>query len=129
MSPCEPLIPNNYIVDESRIDWFIQKKDLFMFERNKRAQLNILFTLFTTGLYYFDIIADLQLSLKYYKDEDIWWFIYTLVIVIISISFNTLVLFKYSYLQEYKFNWKKEQYWRIVKKSFCLLFQLEMLLW
>jgi hypothetical protein len=33
MNPYEPFIPNNYIVDESRIDEYIQKKNELMEER------------------------------------------------------------------------------------------------
>jgi hypothetical protein len=123
----EPLISNKYIVDEVIIDQYIYKKYELMEKRTIKALSNILFTIFTTGLYYYDIYTDLFLCWKYYKDGDIWWFGYTLGIVLISSLLNTLVLFYYSYLQEFKFNWKKKQYWRIVFQSFSLLFQLEML--
>ncbi len=128
MNQSEPLIPNNYIVDRIIIDEYIRKRDELIKERDTKALLNI-YTLLTTGLYYADIITDLRLSVKYFKDGDIWWFGITLGIVIISTLLNTLVLFYYSYLQEFKFNWQKKQYWRIMIKSFCLLFQLEMLFW
>ena len=129
MSQVEPLISNKFKVDESRIDEYIKKKNKFLFERNRKAILNILFTIFTTGLYFYDIYTDLRLCWKYYQDGDIWWFGITLGIVVVSGLLNTFILFKYSYLQEFKFNWKKKQYWRIVLQSFSLLFQLEMLLW
>ena len=127
MSQVEPLISNKYKVDESRIDEYIKKKNKFLFERNRKAILNALFTIFTTGLYYYDIYTDLLLCWKYYQDGDIWWFGITLGIVVVSSLLNTFILFYYSYLQEFKFNWKKKQYWRIVLQSFSLLFQLEML--
>jgi hypothetical protein len=41
MNPSEPFIPNNYIVDESRIDEYIQKKNELMKERKNKAYLNI----------------------------------------------------------------------------------------
>jgi hypothetical protein len=129
MNQSEPFIPNNYIVDESRIDEFIHKKDELMKERNRKAVLNILFTILTTFVYYVDIYTELLLCWKYYINGDIWWFRYTLGIVVFSTLFNTLVFFKYSYLQEFKFNWKKKHYTKIDIKSYCLLFQLEMLLW
>jgi hypothetical protein len=132
MNQSEPLIPNksnDYLADERRINEYIQKKDELMKKRNIKAFLNICFTIFTTGLYYVDIITDLFLCWKYYKDGDIWWFRITFGIVVLSSILNTLVLYKNSYLQEFKFNWKKKQYWRIIIKSFCLIFQLEMLFW
>jgi hypothetical protein len=121
MSNSEPLIP------EERIDEYIKKKNNFLCERNRKAIFNILFTIFTTGLYYYDIYTDLLLCWKYYQDGDIWWFGITLGIVVFSSLLNTFILFKYSYLQEFQFNLKKRQYWRIVSQSFSLLFQLEML--
>jgi hypothetical protein len=127
MSQVEPFIPNNYIVDESTIDEYIIKKNKFLCERNRKAILNALFAIFTTGMYYADIFTDLLLCWKYYQDGDIWWFGITLGIVVFSSLLNTFILFKYSYLQEFKFNLKKKQYWRIVSQSFSLLFQLEML--
>jgi hypothetical protein len=127
MSLSEPLISNNCIVNEKIIDKYIQKKNKFLCERNRKAILNALFTIFTTGLYYADIITDLLLCWKYYQDGDIWWFGITLGIVVCSSLLNTFILFKYSYLQEFQFNLKKRQYWRIVSQSFSLLFQLEML--
>ena len=129
MSQVEPFIPNNYIVDESTIDEYIIKKNKFLCERNRKAILNALFTIFTTGLYYADIITDLLLCWKYYQDGDIWWFGITLGIVVVSGLLNTFILFKYSYLQEFKFYLKKKQLGRLVFQSFCLLFQLEMLFW
>ena len=129
MNQTEQLIPNKYIVDESIIDEYIQKKNTLMCKRNINAGLNILFTIFITGLYYGDIITDLLLCVKYYEDGDIWWFGITLGIVLFSSLLYTWVLFYYSYLQEFKSNWKKKQYLRIIIKSFCLLFQLEMLFW
>jgi hypothetical protein len=129
MNTPEPLISNEYIVYEGIIDDYIQKKNDLMKERNSKAVLNILFTILITQLYYLEITAHLQLSWKYYEDGDIWWFRSTLGIVVFSSLLNTCILLKYSYLQEFKFNWKKKQYWRIISKSFCLLFQLEMLLW
>jgi hypothetical protein len=129
MNTPEPLISNKYIVDEGIIDDYIQKKNGFMCERNRKAILNILFTITITVVYYLDIISDLLLCVKYSKDGNIWWFRITLGIVVFSSLLNTFILFYYSYLQEFKFNWKKKQYWRIISKSFCLLFQLEMLLW
>jgi hypothetical protein len=129
MNQSEPLISNKYIVDESRINEYIQKKNEFMKEREKKAWQGIIFTIIITILYYLDIGTDLFLCWKYYINGDVWWFRITLGIVILSSLFNTFILFKYSYLQEFKFNWKKKQYWRIVLQSFSLLFQLEMLLW
>jgi hypothetical protein len=129
MNPSEPLISNKYIVDEGIIDEYIHKKDELMKERNRKAVLNILFTILITIMYYLDIGTDLYLCRKYYINGDIWWFRITLGIVVFSSLLNTLVLFYYSNLQEFKFNWKKRQYARIVFKSYCLLFQLEMLLW
>jgi hypothetical protein len=129
MNQSEPLISNKFKVDESRIDEYIKKKNKFLCKRTGKAILNILFTIFTTGLYYYDIYTDLRLCWKYYQDGDIWWFGITLGIVVVSSLLNTLVLFYYSYLQEFKFYLKKKQYWRIVLQSFSLLFQLEMLFW
>jgi hypothetical protein len=129
MNESTRFIPNNYIVDEKIIDEYIQKKDDLMKERNSRAVLNILFTILITGLYYADIITDLLLCLEYYKDGYIWWFVITLGIVVFSFLLNTSVLFYYSYLEEFKLNLKKKQYKRIIIKSFCLLFGLEMLVW
>jgi hypothetical protein len=100
----EPLISNKYIVDEGIIDQYIYKKYELMEKRTIKALSNILFTIFTTGLYYYDIYTDLFLCWKYYQDGDIWWFGYTLGIILISSLLNTLVLFYYSYLQEFKFN-------------------------
>jgi hypothetical protein len=127
MNQSEPFIPNNYIVVEGRIDEYIKKKNKFLCKRNRKAILNALFTITITGLYYADIGTDLYLCWQYYKNGDIWWFRITLGIVVFSSLLNTFVLLKYSYLQEFKFNWKKKQYWRIVLQSFSLLFQLEML--
>jgi hypothetical protein len=129
MNPSEPLISNKYIVDEIIIDVYIQKKNELMKKKNKKAVFSIVFTIAITLLYYADIITDLLLCWNYYEDGDIWWFGITLGIVVFSSLLNTFVLFKYSYLQEFKFNWKKKQYRRIIIKSFCLLFQLEMLFW
>jgi hypothetical protein len=129
MNESTRFIPNNYIVDEKIIDEYIQKKDDLMKERNSRAVLNILFTILITGLYYADIITDLLLCLEYYKDGYIWWFVITLGIVVFSFLLNTSVLFYYLYLEEFKLNLKKKQYKRIIIKSFCLLFGLEMLVW
>ena len=127
MNQSEPLISNKYIVDESIIDEYIQKKNELMKERNKKSLLNILFTIYILEVYYADIMSDIFLCVKYYKDGDIWWLGCTSGIVVFSSLLNTLVLYKNSYLQEFKFNWKKKQYWRIVLQSFSLLFQLEML--
>jgi hypothetical protein len=129
MSQPEPFIPNKYIVDESIINKYIEKMNVFMCERNRKAILNILYTITITVVYYLDIGTDLYLCWQYYKDGDIWWFRITLGIVILSSFLNTFILFYYSYLQEFKFNWKKKQHKRIITKSFCLLFQLEMLCW
>ena len=129
MSLSEPLISNNCIVNDKIIDKYIQKKNKFLCERNRKAILNALFTIFTTGLYYFDIGTDLNLCRKYYINGDVWWFRITLGIVIVSSLLNTFILFYYSYLQEFKFNLKKKQYFRIVLKSLILIFQLEMLCW
>ena len=129
MSQSEPFIRNNYIVDESTIDEYIKKKNKFLCERNRKAIFNILFTIFTTGLYYYDIYTDLRLCVKYYQDGHIWWFRITLGIVVFSSLLNTFILFKYSYFQDFKFNWKKKQYFRIVLKSLILIFQLELLCW
>ena len=129
MNQSEPFIPNNYIVVEGRIDEYIKKKNKFLCERNRKAILNALFTIFTTGLYYYDIYTDLRLCWKYYQDGDIWWFGITLGIVVVSGLLNSCILFKYSYLQEFKFYLKKKQLGRLVFQSFCLLFQLEMLFW
>ena len=129
MNESTRFIPNNYIVDEKIIDEYIQKKDDLMKERNSKAVLNILFTILITGLYYADIITDLLLCLEYYKDGYIWWFVITLGIVVFSFLLNTSVLFYYLYLEEFKLNLKKKQYKRIIIKSFCLLFGLEMLVW
>jgi hypothetical protein len=132
MNQSQSPIPNNsneYLVNERIIKELILKEYEFMCERNRKAILNILFTLAITVLYYLDIGTDLYLCWQYYKDGDIWWFGITLGIVVFSSLFNTSVLFYYSYLQEFKFNWKKKQYRIIVTKSFCLLFQLEMLCW
>ena len=127
MNQSEPLILNKYIVDESIIDEYIQKKNEFMKERGKKAWQGIIFTIIITILYYLDIGTDLYLCRKYYINGDIGWFGITLGLVILSSLFNTFILFYYSYLQEFKFNWKKKKYFRIILKSFCLLFQLEML--
>ncbi len=129
MNPSEPLISNKLIVEESIIDEYIQKKNKLMIERNKKAVLNIIFTFIITILYYLDIGTDLYLCRKYYINGDVWWFGFTLGIVVFSSLLNTFVLFYYSYFQEFKINWKKKQLGRIVIKSFCLLFQLEMLFW
>jgi uncharacterized integral membrane protein len=129
MNQSEPLISNKYILDESRIDEYIQKKNVLMYKRGKKAWQSIIFTIIITILYYLDIGTDLNLCQKYYVNGDVWWFRITLGIVIISSLLNTCILLKYSYLQEFKFNWKKKQCPRIIIKSFCLLFQLEMLLW
>jgi hypothetical protein len=129
MNQSEPSISNKYIVDESIIDEYIQKKNEFMKEREKKAWQGIIFTIIITFLYYLDIGTDLFLCWKYYINGDIGWFGITLGIVILSSLFNTFILFYYSYLQEFKFNWKKKQCPRIIIKSFCLLFQLEMLFW
>jgi len=128
MSQVEPLISNKFKVDESRIDEYIKKKNKFFFERNRKAILNILFTIFTNGLYYADIFTDLLLCWKYYQDGNILFGI-TLGIVVVSGLLNSCILFKYSYLQEFKFYLKKRQLGRLVFQSFCLLFQLEMLFW
>ena len=53
MNQSEPLISNKYIVDESRIHEYIQKKKVFMVERNRKAILNILFTIAITVVYLF----------------------------------------------------------------------------
>jgi hypothetical protein len=129
MSQSEPFIPNNYIVDESIIDEYIQKKGELMSERNCKYWKSIIYTLFITGLYYLDIITDLYLCQKYYINGNVWWFTITLGIVVFSSLLNTLVLFSYSYFQEFKSNSKNKEYMRVVIKSFCLLFQLEMLFW
>ncbi len=99
MNQSEPFISNNYIVDESRIHEYIQKKNVFLCERKKNAILNFLFTIAITVLYYLDIGTDLYLCRKYYIN--VWWFTITLGIVILSSLLNTFVLFKYSYLQEF----------------------------
>ena len=101
MSQSEPLVPNKYIVDESRIHEYIQKKNVFLCERKKNAILNFLFTIAITVLYYLDIGTDLYLCRKYYINEIVWRFTITLGIVILSSLLNTFVLFKYSYLQEF----------------------------
>jgi hypothetical protein len=129
MNQSEPLISNKYIVNKRVIERYIQKKNEFMKEREKKAWQGIIFTIIITFLYYLDIGTDLYLCWKYYINGDIGWFGITLGIVILSSLFNTFILFYYSYLQEFKFNWKKKQCPRIIIKSFCLLFQLEMLLW
>jgi hypothetical protein len=129
MNTPEPLISNEYIVYEGIIDEYIQKKNDLMKERNSKAVLNIRFTILITQLYYLEITAHLQLSWKYYEDGDIWLFGYTLGIDAFSNLFKTFVLFKYSYLQEFKFNWKKNKYLRIVWKLLILIFQLEMFFW
>jgi hypothetical protein len=100
-----------------------------MKERNKKDWKGIIYTLFITFLYYADIITDLRLCAKYNQDGDIWWSGITLGIVVLSSLLNTFFLFKYSYLQELKFNLEKKQYFRIVLKSLILIFQLEMLCW
>jgi hypothetical protein len=123
------FIPNNYVVDEKTIDEYIQKKDALMKERDTKAVLNVLFTILITIVYYTDIITDIILSSKFYIDGDMWWFGITLGIVVFSSLLNTFVIFKYSYLQEFKFYLKKKQYLRIVIISFRLIFQLEMLYW
>ena len=41
MNQTEQLIPNKYIVDESIIDEYIQKKNTLMCKRNINAGLNI----------------------------------------------------------------------------------------
>jgi hypothetical protein len=69
--------PSKYIVDESIIRDYTNQKDELMKERKKKAVSNILFTIVITFMYYSDISTDLQLSGKYYKDGDIWWFGYT----------------------------------------------------
>jgi hypothetical protein len=126
---CNRFMNTEYIVEESKVEEYIQKKNEFMKERKIKAVSNILLTIAITLLYYADVITDLLLCWKYYKDGDIMWFRITLGIVVFSSLFNTLVLIYYSYLQEFKFNWKNKEYMRVVIKSFCLLFQLEMLLW
>jgi hypothetical protein len=126
MSECEN---QSACIDESKIEHYVEKKNNYMKERNNKACSSIAFTLFVTILYYGDIITDLLLCWRYFKDGDIWWFGFTLGIVLFSSLLNTWVLCKYSYFQEFKFNWKKKQYLRIIIKSFCLLFQLEMLCW
>ncbi len=50
MNTPEPLISNKYIVDD-----YIQKKNGFMCERNRKAILNILFTI--TIIIKFDVIV------------------------------------------------------------------------
>ena len=101
MNQPEPLISNKYIVNKRVIERYIQKKNELMKERNRKAILNALFTIFTTGLYYLDIGTDLYLCRKYYINEIVWRFTITLGIVILSSLLNTFVLFKYSYLQEF----------------------------
>jgi hypothetical protein len=123
------LKDTDYILDKLIVHDFILKKDDLMCERIRKAFLNTFITGFTTILYYYDIYTDIQLSCKYFKDRDKWWFGYTIGIVGLSYLLNTIVVFFYSYLQQFKFNWKKKQYRRIIIKSFCLLFQLEMLFW
>jgi hypothetical protein len=123
-----PLKVNKFIAHEIIIDEYIKKKDELMKERNKKAFLNILFTILITILYYADIGTDLLLCRKYYINGDIFWF-RTLGIVVFSSLLNTSVLFYYSYFQEFKINLKKKQLGRIIIKSFCLLFQFEMLFW
>jgi hypothetical protein len=115
--------------DELKLNEYIQKKNKLMKFRCFKATIFILFTVFSTFLYYADICTDLLLCWRYYKDGDIWWFGFTLGIVLFSSLFNTWVLFYYSYFQEFKINLKKKQYWIVILKSFCLLFQLEMLFW
>jgi hypothetical protein len=120
MNQSEPSISNKYFVDESIINGYIQKKNEFMKEREKKAWQGIIFTIIITFLYYLDIGTDLYLCWKYYINGDIGWFGITLGIVILSSLLNTFILFYYSYLQEFKFNWKKKQCPRIIIKSFCL---------
>jgi hypothetical protein len=129
MNQSERLLSNEFIVDERIIHEYIQKKDELMKERNCRTWKGIIYTLFITFLYYADIITDLRLCAKYYLDGDIWWSGITLGIVVFSSLLNTFILFKYSYFQDFKFNWKKKQYFRIVLKSLILIFQLELLCW
>jgi hypothetical protein len=129
MSQSKSTIQNKYIVEESIIDEYIQKKDALSKERNCKSKIGKYYTILITFLHYLDIASDLYLGWKYYINRDIWWFRITLGIVILSSFLNTFILFFYSYLQEFKFYWKKKQYLRIIIKSFCLLFQLEMLFW
>ena len=74
MNQSEPLISNKYIVDESIIDEYIQKKNELMKEREKKALQGIIFTIIITILYYLDIGTDLNLCQKYYINGDVWWF-------------------------------------------------------
>jgi hypothetical protein len=92
MNQSDSLISNKYIVDEGIIHEYIQKKNELMKERKNKANLNVLFTIIITLLYYLDIITDLFLSWRYYINGDIWWFGYTIGIVVFSNSFNTWVL-------------------------------------
>ena len=126
----QPLLKDGYIVKKRKMVEFIKKKNKLKKERNKKARLNIISIIVIILLYYADIISDSLLCFKYYhqKGHD-WWFRITFGIVLISTVFNTGILFYYSYCQEIKFNWKKKEYWSIIKTFLFLLFQLEMLRW
>jgi hypothetical protein len=70
-----------------------------MKERNRKAVLNILFTVLITGVFYADIITDLYLCRKYYINGDIWWFRITLGIVALS---SYLILWFFSNISIFK---------------------------
>ncbi len=56
MSECEN---QSACIDESKIEHYVEKKNNYIKERNKKACASIAFTLFVTILYYGDIITDL----------------------------------------------------------------------
>ena len=70
----KPFISNKYIVNKRVIERYIQKKNEFMKEREKKAWQGIIFTIIITILYYLDIGTDLFLCWKYYINGDVWWF-------------------------------------------------------
>ena len=119
---------NEYIVENTVLDKYLELKRRCLCWRILKALFNSLFAIFLTGLYYFDIYTDAELSYEYYQAGDTNWSIITFIIIFISFVFYNIGMF-YSTRAEFGYMWNRKQYWCVFLKALSIFLLIERFIW
>ena len=101
----------------------MKKKTIFVFIRFWRESAFSIWEIFITSLFYADFISDILLAVEYLAKDHVIWFFATVISVVLSWLFNTII-----FLQRYNTaNYKKNIFNHLYK--ILIFFQLEPFIW
>jgi hypothetical protein len=123
-----PMDDEFTIVDQNTFRKYRKKYEEIKKKRCNKAIRGIVFTVFTTLLFYLDIALDIYHCVKHYQNNDIGWLLISLTIIITSLLLNMIVLF-YSHFNEIKKKLKLKDFKFIFCRVICFIFPLELFYW